>query len=81
MSAKWMDDMERGNWLHLENINRRKEIVEHPFGMLKRSMNQGYFLMRGLEKVNTEMSLTVAANNITRVLNVLGVKRMVQAKA
>ncbi len=42
-------------------------------------MNQGYFLMRGLPKVRTEMSLTVLAYNLKRVLNILGVERLLQA--
>lgn len=32
---------------HPEITRQRKEIVEHPFGTLKRGMNQGYFLCRG----------------------------------
>jgi hypothetical protein len=76
-----LDDMERRNRMHPEKIKRRKEIVEHPFGTIKRSMNQGYFLMRGIQKVKTEMSLTVIAYNMKRVFNIMGVKRMVQALA
>jgi hypothetical protein len=64
--------MERRNRLHPEKLKRRKEIVEHPFGTMKRSMNQGYFLMRGLNKVKTEMCLTVTAYNMKRVFNILG---------
>jgi hypothetical protein len=73
--------MERRNRLHPEKLKRRKEIVEHPFGTMKRSMNQGYFLMRGLSKVRTEMNLTVIAYNMKRAINILGVNRMVQALA
>jgi len=29
--------------------------VEHPFGSIKQWMNQGAFLMRGLEKVRAEI--------------------------
>lgn len=76
-----LDDMARRIRLHPEKLKRRKEIVEHPFGTMKRSMNQGYFLTRGLEMVRTEMSLTVIAYNMKRVFNILGVKRMVQALA
>ena len=32
-------------------LDRRRETVEHPFGTIKQWMNQGAFLMRGLEKV------------------------------
>ena len=59
----------------------RKQLVEHPFGTMKRWMDQGYFLMRGLEKVRTEFSLTVLAYNIKRVITILGVKNMVSALA
>jgi transposase len=34
----------------------RRETVEHPFGSIKEWMNQGAFLMRGLEKVRGEFS-------------------------
>jgi transposase len=56
-----LDDMQRRIRSHPEKLKRRKGIVEHPFGTIKRSMDQGYFLMRGLKKVRTEMSLTILA--------------------
>lgn len=62
-------------------MERRKQLVEHPFGTMKRWMDQGYFLMRGLDKVRTEFSLTVLAYNIKRVINIVGVKNMVAALA
>jgi hypothetical protein len=37
-----------------EILNRRREIVEHPFGSIKQWMNQGAFLMKGLDKVRAE---------------------------
>lgn len=66
---------------HPEMMKRRKEIVEHPFGTMKRGMNSGYFLMRGLKKVAAEMSLTVLCYNIKRVVNILGVGKMIEAVA
>ena len=35
----------------------RKALVEHPFGTMKRAMNAGYFLCKGLEAVRAEFSL------------------------
>jgi hypothetical protein len=35
-------------------LDRLRETVEHPFGTIKQWMNQGAFLMRGLEKVRAE---------------------------
>ena len=58
---------------------RRKAIVEHPYGTMKRGMDQGYFLLRGLQKVRAEFSLTVLAYNIKRVMNLVGVPRMLAA--
>jgi len=53
-------------------LDRRRESVEHPFGSIKQWMNQGAFLMRGLEKVRAEFSLTALAYNLRRVLNLVG---------
>ena len=66
---------------HPELRTRRKAIVEHPFGTMKRGMDQGYFLMRGLVKVKSEFSLTVLAYNLKRVINIVGVPRMIAALA
>ena len=49
----------------------RRETVEHPFGSIKQWMNQGAFLMRGLDKVRGEFSLTALAYNLRRVLNLV----------
>jgi hypothetical protein len=53
-------------------LDQRRETVEHPFGTIKQWMNQGAFLMRGLEKVRAEFSLTALAYNLRRVLNIVG---------
>tara|TARA_R110002096_G_scaffold283228_3_gene477268 strand:- start:13 stop:1413 length:1401 start_codon:yes stop_codon:yes gene_type:complete len=62
-------------------MRRRKAMVEHPFGTLKRRMDGGRFLVRGLQKVKAEMALAVTAYNLTRSINVLGARRIIQALA
>jgi transposase len=62
-----------------EVLNQRRETVEHPFGSIKQWMNQGAFLMRGLEKVRGEFSLTALAYNLRRVLNLVGFKELMAA--
>src|SRR2546422_7970193 len=62
-----------------ELIARRKALVEHPFGTIKFWMNQRAFLMRGLEKVRAEFSLSTLAYNIKRVLNILGGEKLLEA--
>jgi transposase len=42
-------------------------------------MNQGYFLMKGLDKVSAEMSLTVLSYNLKRAINILGVPKLIEA--
>jgi hypothetical protein len=61
-----------------EILRQRREIVEHPFGSIKQWMNQGAFLMRGLEKVRAEFSLTALAYNMTRVLTIVGIERLLK---
>jgi transposase len=66
---------------HPEIMRKRKMIVEHPFGTIKRWMDQSYFLMRGKERVSAEASLTVLAYNMKRAMNILGVAALVRAVA
>ncbi len=60
-------------------LDQRREIVEHPFGTIKQWMNQGAFLMRGLEKVRAEFSLTALAYNLRRVLNIVAFADLIAA--
>ena len=57
----------------------RRVTVEHPFGTLKMRMGATHFLMKTLPKVATEMALHVLAYNLTRVLNIFGVKPIMVA--
>jgi DDE family transposase/transposase-like protein DUF772 len=54
-------------------IARRKSLVEHPFGTLKRRCGWDHFLVRGLPKVSGEWTLMALGYNFSRVLNILGV--------
>ncbi|MDG6996934.1 MAG: transposase, partial [Nitrososphaerota archaeon] len=62
----------------LRKLLVRKELVEHPFGSMKRAFNQGYLLLRGLRKVKGEVGLTMLAYNMKRAMNILGVEMLVQ---
>ena len=48
---------------------------------MKRGMDQGHFLLKGLTKVRGDFSLTVLAYNLKRVLNIVGVPRLLAALA
>jgi hypothetical protein len=60
-------------------IEKRKEIVEHPFGTIKRSFGYTYFLLKGIEKVRGEFSLVCFVYNLKRVLNIVGTKGLMEA--
>jgi transposase len=64
-----------------ELLRLRKQLVEHPFGTIKRPMRQDHFLMRGQKKVKGEISLTLFAYNLKRVLTLLSVKQLLEALA
>ena len=64
-----------------EAMTIRRQTVEHPFGTLKAWMGSTHFLARTLEKVKTEMSLQVLAYNMKRMINLFGVKPLMQAIA
>jgi len=57
----------------------RRETVEHPFATLKMRMGATHFLMKTLPKVATEMALHVLAYNLTRVMNIIGIKPLLAA--
>jgi transposase len=79
VDEKFLEDMARRVRARPELLRRRQQLSEPPFGTIKRAMNQGYFLMRGLNKVGAEMSLTVLSYNLKRVINIIGVKKMIEA--
>jgi hypothetical protein len=71
--------MERRVRRRPEVMKQRKQLVEHPFGTMKRWWDAGYCLMRGLEKGRTECSWTVLASNLRRVLNLVEMPRLIAA--
>jgi len=57
----------------------RRETVEHPVGTLKARMGATHFLTKTLPRVSTEMALQVLAYNLTRVLNIMGSRKLLAA--
>jgi hypothetical protein len=60
-------------------MRTRRETVEHPYGTIKMRMGATHFLCKTLPKVATEMALCVLTYNMTRVINIVGVDRMLAA--
>lgn len=60
-----------------EIIKRRKAIVEHPFGILKRILSSDHCLTKGFTNVRGEFSLSFLAFNMKRAINILGTTRLI----
>jgi len=60
-------------------MRQRRETVEHPFGTIKARMGATHFLMKRLPRVAAEMALCVLAYNLTRVMNIVGIKPLMAA--
>jgi len=60
-------------------MRQRRETVEHPFGTIKARMGATHFLTTTLPKVAAEMALSVLAYNLTRVMNIVGIKPLMAA--
>ena len=67
--------------LHLDEkkMDQRKCLSEHPFGTLKRSLGQYYFLLKGFAKVTAEMALFCLSYNLRRAITMKGVPALVAA--
>jgi hypothetical protein len=56
---------------------KRGQIVEHPFGTVKRHLGFTHFYRRGFRSVGCETGLILLVYNIKRTINILGVKQLV----
>lgn len=57
----------------------RRQTLEHVFGTLKSWMGPCHLLTKRIKNVAIEMSLSVLAYNIKRVIAILGVKPLIAA--
>ena len=64
-----------------ESMKIRRQTVEHPFGTIKAWMGATHFLTRTLGRVSTEMSLHIPAYNMKRVINIVGIDRLLNTIA
>ena len=71
-----MEEMARRVKAHPRKMALRKQLVEHPFGTLKRWFGYTYFLVKGLEKVRAEWTLMTLAYNLKRVLRIVSLEKL-----
>jgi hypothetical protein len=49
---------------------KRQQIVEHPFGTIKRWWGYSYTLLKGIKKVGADLGLVYLCYNLKRVMNI-----------
>jgi len=62
-----------------EIISRRKAIIEHIFGTLKKVWNYYGLQHRGLKNVSTEATLMCLTYNIRRAISIVGTKKLIMS--
>jgi len=62
-----------------EKLRRRKALIEHPFGTIKRWFGYHYFLVKGLSMVRAEWTLITLSYNMKRVLNLVSLAELMAA--
>lgn len=67
-----IDDMQKRLDENQEFPVIRKQSVEHPFGTIKMWMGATHFLTKRLKNVSTEISLSILAYNLKRMMTILG---------
>jgi transposase len=62
-----------------KKLKERMCLSEHPFGTVKWYHGAHYVLCKGKEKVTAELGLSFLAYNLTRAINMVGVKGLLAA--
>lgn len=61
-----------------EIYDRRKELVEHPFGHVKRNLKTDSFMLRGTDGVAAETSLLATCFDLRRVMTIIGISALIE---
>lgn len=78
--SEYQDVVDENNKRTEENkllYKQRPLMIEHIFGTIKRSLGYTYTLVKGIKKVNTEMSIIFTVYNIRRAMSILGVEELI----
>lgn len=72
------DEVDKITAENKELYKQRQMIVEHPFATVKRGLGFTYFLTRGNENVKAESYMHFFTYNLIRVINIIGVKKLIE---
>ena len=79
--SEYQETVDRNNARVINEKERyllRQQIVEHPFGTIKRAWGYYYTLLKGKEKVNAEFAIIFTVYNLRRSVSILGVNELVK---
>lgn len=74
---RYADEVDKRTTEYIDMYKKRKQLVEHPFGTIKRALGFSYFLTRGTESVRTESLMHFLVYNMKRVINIIGTKEII----
>ncbi|HOV25688.1 IS1182 family transposase [Acetivibrio straminisolvens] len=63
----------------IQKIKERMCLSEHPFGTVKWYNGANYLLCKGKEKATAELGLSFLAYNMKRAINMVGVRKLIEA--
>lgn len=75
---RYADEVDKVTKDNMQLYKKRQELVEHPFGSVKRAFGFTHFLTIGTENVRTESVLHFLAYNLKRVINIVGVQKLAE---
>jgi transposase len=70
--AEYSREVDKRTKVNMQMYHQRKQLVEHPFGTVKRAFGFSYFLTRGNDNVRTESLLHFLVYNMKRAINIVG---------
>lgn len=73
-----LEELKKDTEVNNEVYKQRSQIVEHPFGTIKRTFGYSYFLGKGLDSVNAEAALICVAYNFKRLIKIKKVSEIVK---
>lgn len=76
---RYADEVDKRTNEYLDMYKKRKQLVEHPFGTIKRALGFSYFLTRGTESVRTESLMHFLVYNMKRAINIIGTMEIIGA--
>ncbi len=62
----------------MQKLNLRKQIVEHPFGTIKRWCDGSYLLLKGRHKATADLSFSYLSYNLKRTINIIGTQKLLE---